>query len=54
MSELKVDPSYKFVPGVLTFTTHGVPHYEIEERYWHELQKAYKRGLKDGQKVGLP
>lgn len=36
--------------GILTFTTNGVPHLEIERKYAEALETAYRRGLKDGKK----
>ncbi len=34
---------------ILQFTSNGVTHKELEENYWKALEKAYKKGLKDGQ-----
>lgn len=38
--------------GVLTYSTGGVAHLEIERRYADVLKSEYRRGLCDGKKVG--
>lgn len=36
--------------GVLTFTTGGITHLEIERRHGAVLEAEYRRGLRDGKK----
>jgi hypothetical protein len=36
--------------GVLTYSTDGVPHLEIERRHAEALMSEYRRGLRDGKK----
>lgn len=38
------------VSGVLTYSTGGVSHLEIEKRYAAALEAEYRRGLRDGKK----
>lgn len=39
--------------GILTFTTNGVTHLEIERRYGKALEDAYRKGLREGQDKAL-
>lgn len=41
-------PAHRRASGVLTFTTNGVPHLEIERRYAKALDDAYRKGVRDG------
>lgn len=39
--------------GILTFTTNGVTHLEIERRYGKALEDAYRKGLREGRDKAL-